>query len=259
MTKKHIVILMGAYMLGVTLGMVVFAANPVFPEANTKYQRQAEKTADSYNQWMIDKQALCEAEIELATAKLHDSFAGFRDLEEGESKIALIRKSEYMSCMNTPDDSVNFVATENGGIEEFLAINASEDVKGHAETFKTVGKLYGIAPELLVCIAQADSSLGRYVKTANNIGNVGNTDNGRTKTFATLEAGIEAIAQTLSNSYLGHYTTIGELSRGGGNQTGAIYASSPYNWNKNTLGCMSDILKQDIDEQYNFRTDTVVE
>ena len=268
MKTKHLVILMLAIMVGMTVGMMAFANNPMFPDANVDYQRAAQKESDLYNSYVIAKQKRCEAEVELATAKLYDNMLGFRPLKEGENKFALIKKSEYMTCLGKPDSSVNFIATENGGIEEFLEINASTDVKGHADTFRKVGNVYGISPELLVCIAQADSSLGKYVKTSNNIGNVGNTDSGRTVTFATLEAGIEAMAQTLSNQYLGYYTMIGELSNGGrtimgldacGVNGAKCYATSFFNHNKNVKGCMSDILKQNIDEKYNFRTDTVVE
>ena len=47
--------------------------------------------------------------------------------------------------------------------------------------------IYLIKPEMFVCIMYADSSLGRFLKTKHNYGNVGNNDRGDTKTFETFE------------------------------------------------------------------------
>lgn len=113
---------------------------------------------------------------------------------------------------------------------------------------------YRVRAELLVCIAKADSNLGKQLKTANNIGNVGNTDSGRTQSFATPIAGLEAIGATLNNQYLGSYTKLGELSVGGGNTTGPIYASSPVNWHRNVSTCLSEITGEKVDSDWNFRT-----
>jgi hypothetical protein len=127
-------------------------------------------------------------------------------------------------------------------------------VKEAGDKFRAAGGLYNIKAPVLVCIAQADSSLGAALKSTNNIGNVGNNDRGNVVHYRTLEEGIGAIARVLNNQYLGNYTTIGELSRGGGNATGKIYASSPFNWNKNVKACLGDILQQPVDESFNFRT-----
>jgi hypothetical protein len=117
-----------------------------------------------------------------------------------------------------------------------------------------MGDKHKIHPAMIICIAQADSSLGKALKSTNNIGNVGNNDRGDVVHYPTLEHGIEAIARVLNNGYLGHYQRLGDLSRGGGNATGYIYASSPYNWNKNVKHCLQDILKDSsIDENFNFR------
>ena len=126
--------------------------------------------------------------------------------------------------------------------------------------FITVGKRYGIKPEVIVCIAWADSDLGRALKTKNNIGNVGNTDSGKTRSFPTLEAGISAIWETLNNWYLWHKQAIGSLTPSGGGDP-AYYASEgfPYkdpsgNWNANVLNCINMIHGKVVaDENFLFR------
>ena len=44
------------------------------------------------------------------------------------------------------------------------------------EVRQVVARIYRVYPEALICIAYADTSLGNFLKTANNIGNVGNND-----------------------------------------------------------------------------------
>jgi hypothetical protein len=62
------------------------------------------------------------------------------------------------------------------------------------------------------------------------------------------------MGKVLNNRYLGNHQTIGDLSVGGGNTAGKIYASSPYNWNKNVKLCMQNLLQDPtIDESYRFR------
>lgn len=138
-------------------------------------------------------------------------------------------------------------------IEVFLKKYGADNVKGETALFRKVGADYGIKPEVLVAIANADSSLGRALKTKNNIGNVGNTSDGRTQEFETLELAVEAMAKTLNNEYLKDKTTIGELSVGGGG-TGHIYASSDESWNKNVLASLRKLYDDNtIDESFNFR------
>ena len=44
------------------------------------------------------------------------------------------------------------------------------------EVRQTIARIYKVYPEILIAIAYADSSLGNYLKTPNNFGNVNNTD-----------------------------------------------------------------------------------
>ncbi len=120
------------------------------------------------------------------------------------------------------------------------------------EPFYEYEKTYKIKKEAIVCIAWADSHLGKMLKSKNNIGNVGNNDRGDVVHFSTIEKGIEAMFRVLNNRYLGHKQSIGSLSPwGGGNAP--FYATSPENWNNNVLNCLNTILDPSIDENWNFR------
>lgn len=196
---------------------------------------------------------------ELARTKVSLLFDGSRPLQGTEDVDALLEKSQWECAENVsePEDvdtKPNFDPSESPGLEAFLEKNGADFVKDGSDIFRKVGVENGIKPEVLVCIAQADSSLGKHLKSANNIGNVGNNDRGNVVAYPTLESGIQAMGKVLNNQYLGHYNTIGQLSRGGGNKTGSIYASSPYNWNKNVKLCLRNIYNdQTIDESFNFR------
>lgn len=107
--------------------------------------------------------------------------------------------------------------------------------------------------DLGICIGLAETSLGRYFASANNIGNVGNNDRGDRVDQDSPLVGARSIYFTLNNSFLGGYHTIYELS-GYGNKNGAIYASSPYNWQKNVTRCLSSIKGYIVPEDYPFRT-----
>ena len=54
------------------------------------------------------------------------------------------------------------------------------------QDFIDAGKEYNIKPEVILCIARADSDLGRATKSKNNLGNVGNNDRGDTVEYATV-------------------------------------------------------------------------
>jgi len=114
-------------------------------------------------------------------------------------------------------------------------------------------KWTNIDRDVLICVSFAESTLGRHLSTANNIGNVGNNDRGDRIPFSSALAGARAIADTLNNQYLGHYHTIEQLSRYG-NEDGKIYASSTINRQTNVLKCLSQIKWYYIPEDYPFRT-----
>lgn len=107
--------------------------------------------------------------------------------------------------------------------------------------FKKVGDRYGIKPEVLVCIAKADSSLGRWLKTENNIGNVGNNDRGNVVSFGSVGAGIDHIGLTLTNKWLGYKQSIGSLSPVGGGDSPYYATSKGGEWYFNVRNCVAEI------------------
>ncbi|UFX83280.1 murein hydrolase activator EnvC family protein [Candidatus Absconditicoccus praedator] len=106
-----------------------------------------------------------------------------------------------------------------------------------------------------ICIAAAESGLGRNMTTEWNVGNVGNNDRGDRIGYDTPAQGARMIYLTLVNSFLGHHNTIDKLSRWG-NKDGSIYASSPKNWQKNVSRCLSSIKGYWVPEDYPFRKAT---
>lgn len=122
----------------------------------------------------------------------------------------------------------------------------------HIQFREDATKNTNIDRDVVICIAFAESTLGKYLSTANNIGNVGNDDSGNRVAMWWALAGARAIALTLNNQHLGHYHTINQLSRYG-NPDGKIYASSPINWQTNVLKCLSQIKGYYIPEDFPFR------
>lgn len=109
------------------------------------------------------------------------------------------------------------------------------------ELFKKVGNRYKIKPEFLVCVAKADSSLGRWLKSDNNIGNVGNNDRGNKVHFNSIGAGIDHIGAVLSNKYLGYKQSIGSLTPVGGGDAPYYSTSKEGNWYNNVRNCLAEI------------------
>lgn len=108
-----------------------------------------------------------------------------------------------------------------------------------------------IDPILGMCIGFSETSF-RNFKSENNIGNVGNNDRGDVVVYESPVAGARALYGVLNNQYLGWYHTLNELSRFG-NHDGFIYASSPYNRQRNVMRCMAAIYGYSIPEDYPFR------
>lgn len=119
-------------------------------------------------------------------------------------------------------------------------------------TIRTISRIYRVYPETIVCIAYADSSLGRFLKTQHNYGNVGNNDRGDTVSYSNVEQGFNAIAKTLNNQYLWGYNTIDQLSRRG-NVDGMVYATSPENWHINVTNCLGMIHNKYVPDNFNYR------
>lgn len=109
-----------------------------------------------------------------------------------------------------------------------------------------------IDPSFLMCVGLAETGLGKNLKTAYNVGNVGNTDSGGTYDFPNAREGIYWMAKTLNNKYLGKHQGVDDLSRWG-NKDGAIYASSSKHWHTNVVRCLSSLKGRFIEDDYKFR------
>lgn len=183
-----------------------------------------------------------EETLERVNQKLKDDDLPIDELERLQNK-----RIQLMKANETSKDE-----NKGKGLEGFLQTHCSADMHGMADAITRTADRHRVSPEVIVAIAWADSRCGKAITTAFNIGNVGNTDGGQRRAYTSLEEGIEAIAQTLNNKYLGHKTTIGSLSRGGGG-TGAVYATSPVNWDFNTRWALGEMLGYPVTRDYNFR------
>lgn len=115
-----------------------------------------------------------------------------------------------------------------------------------------VAKWTNIDKDVLICIGFSESTLGRYLSSQNNIGNVGNDDSGNRINYSSEKAWAKAIAYTLNNKYLWWYHTIKQLSRYW-NAEWMIYASSDTNRQVNMIKCLSRIKGYYVPEDYPFR------
>ncbi len=111
-----------------------------------------------------------------------------------------------------------------------------------------------IDPSFVMCIALAETTLWKYLKTPYNIWNVWNTDSWATKTFPNARSWLYWMVKTLNNRYLGQYNEIRLLSRyWNKDPKKPIYASSPDNWHNNIIKCMSHLKWTYVPDNYNFR------
>lgn len=135
------------------------------------------------------------------------------------------------------------------------------------DTWRAYWEKYKIDFTVPICVAWADSHLGKALKSKNNIGNVWNDDRGRTREYETLEAWIEAIFWHLAKwKYMSGHNTIWTLSGEGRKRLWLpwcaeekdyrkkCYASSMGVWSTNVTNCMSAIHDRKIDENFEFRT-----
>ncbi len=122
-----------------------------------------------------------------------------------------------------------------------------------------------IKMEVAVCIAFADTSLWKAMKSQNNVWNVGNNDRWDVIHLDSIDDWFYYIYKTLNNKYLQQYKTIWELSQWGrtvlwlkwcAEQGEYCYATSPENWNNNIINCIQLIHRYEedkIDEKFLFR------
>jgi len=105
-----------------------------------------------------------------------------------ETAVAAIY--EKMPAFNSPDQIDFYIKETNpeSPITGDMVLKAAQDK--------------GVDPRMLMSIMQQDSSLGTAGKGArtNNPGNVGNDDTGKEVTFATVQEGVNAVADWLSKN-----------------------------------------------------------
>ena len=109
-----------------------------------------------------------------------------------------------------------------------------------------------IDPSFLMCVGLAETTLGNHLKTAYNIGNIGNTDSGSTYEFASAQEGLSWMSKTFNNRFLSKYMKLSDLSRWG-NDDGSIYASSNAHWHNNIVKCLSALKGRFVEDDYHFR------
>lgn len=120
--------------------------------------------------------------------------------------------------------------------------------------FYEIGQQYKIDPDFLIAVTKAETNLGKVQQrgSACNVGSVGSYDStNTTHSCGSHRHGIEMIAQTVNNGYLGGYVRVSQLSRFG-NPHGKVYASSPINWHRNVVNTMN-ALKGKNETDYGFR------
>ncbi len=163
------------------------------------------------------------------------------DSIEGKYRYKFIEdlKARYGNKANISKYST-FLIAGNDEIErqKYLLANYATPAFANHDTWTEEAVGAKVDPSFLMCVGLAETGLGNHLKTAFNIGNIGNTDSGGTYDFASAREGIYWMTKTLNNKYLGKYTTIDQLSRYG-NKTGSIYASSSSNWHNNVVRCLS--------------------
>jgi hypothetical protein len=92
---------------------------------------------------------------------------------------------------------------------------------------------YGVSWEIMMAAMQQDSSFGTKGLAAKtfNPGNVGNTDNGSTVNMKTWQAGVNAVAQNMSERFVGTQTGVNQTANGGKdyNQYGLLSKVDDFN------------------------------
>lgn len=109
-----------------------------------------------------------------------------------------------------------------------------------------------IDPSFLMCVGLAETTLGNHLKTAYNIGNIGNTDSGSVYVFNGPAEGLDWMGRTFNNKFLSQYSRVSDLSRWG-NEKWPIYASSNANWHNNIIRCLGAMKGKYVEDDYNFR------
>jgi hypothetical protein len=101
-----------------------------------------------------------------------------------------VSELKFMSGDTVDERSQNFLSTYGKGI--YRNLNFRNSVVAGTN----------IDRDMVICVAFAESTLGHYLATENNIGNVGNNDRGDRIAYATPYYGARLIPETLNNAFL---------------------------------------------------------
>lgn len=256
--------------IAITIMLIALFILMVFAKNNP--EKQVEYTC---SEWFNNYVYLVESnqiEVERAASRLREE-----GCYDDAKKVQLYRwpeeKVETVSRYNPIDDNLTDVKQEtwwrlnsNGYSQRHLDLTGTTrqdriisllnqygfDWEDTRYVLRTIGRIYRVYPETIVCIAYADSSLGRFLKTEHNYWNVGNNDRGDTVSYSNMEQWFNAIAKTLNNQYLWGYNHINELSRYG-NADWMVYATSPENWHINVTNCLWMIYDRGVSDDWYFR------
>ena len=273
------------------------SSNPVLSEIdNMNKQKNLVETLSIQKQQIVSKlkkieskQAKLEQNISTKENVIINKIANLRNIKykkEGFKKLLWFIPNKYLlthTYYKAPVAKVKLIAGQyklnwrvnsNGAGKSYIGLQwttKQERIKSLLSYYNLwnsynvwtkVAKKYNLKPEILVCIAWADTDLWKQLKSRNNIGNVGNNDRGNVVHYNSLKKGISAIGRVLNNRYLGGLNTVGELSEGGRKilwlpsckERGVYcYATSKENWNVNVINCLSMINNKPVNEKYNIR------
>lgn len=160
-------------------------------------------------------------------------------------------------------------------INNFFNKYSSDKLKDKGEVVYNAGIVEGINPALIAAIIQQETSGGKSIKSGsgNNVSNVGNNDRGDTVYIDSVDEAIYRTAETLNNQYMGKHIELWGLSAMGLSIKKNLDFSEPNpcsdqpigykcystgfeegrTWHKNVKGFMSEMLGENISDDFNFR------
>jgi hypothetical protein len=130
---------------------------------------------------------------------------------------------------------------------------------------RTLSTSIWIKPEFAICLSQAETWVGKHLKTEHGYFNCWNTDSWRTMSFESLQHSFRGLGDLCLNwrylsakTTLAHLTPNHKLSHCSTNPQSDsackyVYASSPENWWNNVISCLSNIHNKQIDMNFEFR------
>lgn len=150
--------------------------------------------------------------------------------------------------------------------KEWLISQGSTNVKTSLPIWQEMGEKYKIDYTVPLCIAWADSSLGKALKSKNNLSNYWNNDRWDVKHFDSVEEWIRITFWALAHwKYMSWHEIIGTLSGEGRkimwfpwcneekDYRKKCWATSLVTHSTNVTNCLSAIHNKEIREDFEFR------